>query len=70
MPIIQITIVRGREREKVKNCIRQVARTVSETLNAPLHTVRVMVTEVDPDHFAVGDTLKSEGTPPERSSPR
>jgi 4-oxalocrotonate tautomerase family enzyme len=69
VPIIQITIVRGREQEKVRNCIRQVARTVSETLNAPLHTVRVMVNEVDPDHFAVGDTLKSDATPTERSRP-
>ena len=60
MPIIQITIVLGREREKVKDCIRQVARTVSETLDAPLHTVRVMVNEVDPNHFAVGDTLKGD----------
>jgi len=60
VPIIQITIVLGREREKVKDCIRQVARTVSETLDALLHTVRVMVNEVDPNHFAVGDTLKSD----------
>jgi 4-oxalocrotonate tautomerase family enzyme len=60
MPLVQISIVRGRERETVKECIRQVARTVAETLNAPLATVRVIVTEIEPDHWATGDRLKSD----------
>lgn len=60
MPIVQITMVKGRERPLVEECIRRVARTVSETLGAPLNTVRVAVSEVEPHHFAVGDTLKSE----------
>lgn len=53
-------MVKGRERPLVEECIRRVARTVSETLGAPLNTVRVAVSEVEPHHFAVGDTLKSE----------
>lgn len=60
MPIIQITMVAGRDNEVVENCIRKVAETVSETLNAPIETVRVMVTELPPNRFAVGTKLKSE----------
>ena len=60
MPIVQITLVKGRSRDAVDHCIRQVARTVAATLDAPLETVRVIANEVEPDRFAVGDTLKSD----------
>ena len=36
MPIVQITLVEGRDTAVVKNYIKEVARTVSQTLNAPL----------------------------------
>ena len=60
MPLIQITLVKGRERAVVKECVRRVARTVSEALSAPLPTIRVVVNEVEPDYWAVGDKLKSD----------
>ncbi len=60
MPIIQVTLVEGRAEEKIQQFIRQVARVASETLDAPIHTVRVMVTEVPPTRFAVGERLKSD----------
>jgi 4-oxalocrotonate tautomerase len=60
MPIIQVTLVRGREQATIENFIRQIAQLTSVALEAPLHSVRVMVTEVEPNHFAVGDTLKSD----------
>jgi 4-oxalocrotonate tautomerase len=63
MPIIQVTLVEGRAEEKIQQFIRQVARVASETLNAPIQTVRVMVNEVPPTRFAVGERLKSD--PPE-----
>jgi 4-oxalocrotonate tautomerase len=61
MPVIQITIVKGREDEKIQQCMREVARVVSTTLECPVETVRVMVNEVPPSRFAVGDRLKSDG---------
>ena len=63
MPIVQITLVEGRSQERVQRCIREVAETVSRTLDAPLASVRVMVYNVAPTHFAVGTTLKSESVP-------
>ncbi|QGU06045.1 2-hydroxymuconate tautomerase [Corynebacterium occultum] len=60
MPIIQVTLIEGREDAVVENFIREVARTAAETLDAPLSSVRVMVNTVAPNYFAVGDQLKSE----------
>lgn len=64
MPIVTIDMVAGRDRALVQECLREVARTVSRTLDAPLSSVRVLVNEVDPELWTVGVTLKSE----ERSS--
>jgi 4-oxalocrotonate tautomerase len=69
MPIIQITLVEGRDSQAIERCIKEVAHTVSNTLGAPLNTVRVMVTELPPSRFAVGDVLKSESLG-EKSPPR
>lgn len=60
MPIVQITLVEGRDREALQTCIKQVAQTVADTLDAPLDSIRVHVSEVAPELFAVGTTLKSE----------
>lgn len=64
MPIVQITLVEGRPEEDVQNCIREVARTVQRTLNAPMQSVRVMVNYVPPNRFSVGDRLKSDRPTP------
>lgn len=60
MPLVNISVVEGRDNDAVENCIREVARTVSRTLNAPLETVRVYVTQVPKNRWAVGDRLKSD----------
>ncbi|MBB3342865.1 tautomerase family protein [Luteimonas sp. RC10] len=64
MPIIQITLVEGRDTARVERCIREVARVASETLDAPLASIRVMVNEVPANRFAVGTTLKSDPPTP------
>ena len=60
MPIIQITLLEGREPEVVEQCIRNVAKTVHESLGAPLSAIRVYVNEVPKNYYSVGDKLKSE----------
>ena len=64
MPIVQITLVEGRSEDKVQRCIKEVAETVSRTLDAPLASIRVMVYDVAPTRFAVGTQLKSEAAAP------
>ncbi|WP_298590852.1 tautomerase family protein [uncultured Kocuria sp.] len=63
MPIVTINMVAGRDRAIVQDCLREVAKTVSRTLDAPLSSVRVLVNEVDPELWTVGTTLKSEERP-------
>ncbi|GGG71996.1 hypothetical protein GCM10011374_40930 [Kocuria dechangensis] len=63
MPIVTINMVAGRDRAMVQDCLREVAKTVSRTLDAPLSSVRVLVNEVDPELWSVGTTLKSEERP-------
>jgi 4-oxalocrotonate tautomerase len=60
MPIIQITMLEGRDQETIETCLRNVARTVHESLGAPLSSIRIVVNEVPANRFAVGDVLKSE----------
>ena len=60
MPIVTINMVAGRDRARIQDCLRQVAETVSRTLDAPLSSVRVLANEVDPELWTVGTTLKSE----------
>ncbi|TDL44568.1 tautomerase family protein [Kocuria rosea] len=63
MPIVTINMVAGRDRAVVQDCLREVAKTVSRTLDAPLSSVRVLVNEVDPELWTVGTTLKSDDRP-------
>ncbi len=60
MPLINVTLIEGRSEEVIQGFMKKVARTASEELNAPLESVRVVVQQVPPNHWAVGDKLKSE----------
>ena len=60
MPIVQITMVEGRTADVVKQCIREVARTVHATLGAPLDSIRVVVTQVPGSQWGIGDRTRDE----------
>jgi 4-oxalocrotonate tautomerase len=60
MPIVQITLVEGRDEAHMSECVREVARTVSRILNVPLPSIRVFVNLIKPALFAVGDKTKQE----------
>jgi 4-oxalocrotonate tautomerase len=63
MPIVTINMVTGRDRSVVQECLREVAKTVSRTLDVPVSSVRVLANEIDPELWAVGTALKSEAPP-------
>lgn len=54
MPIVQISVVAGRPPEKITNLIHAVTATVAETLDAPVDTIKVLVTEVAPSNWGSG----------------
>ena len=60
MPIIHVTLVEGRDNEKVEKFIKKVAEVAHEELDAPYPSIRVFVDEIPANRFAVGQTLKSE----------
>jgi 4-oxalocrotonate tautomerase len=60
MPIVHIAIVEGHDAAAIKACVKAVARTVHETLGAPIDTIRVYATTVPAMHWAVGERIKDE----------
>ena len=60
MPIIQISLIEGRDEATVKACLKAVARAVHETLGAPLASIRVYAMETPATHWVIGDQTKDE----------
>jgi 4-oxalocrotonate tautomerase len=60
MPLVQISMVHGRTPEQIRNLIRQVTNSVSDSLAAPIESVKVIVTEVAPTHWGSGELTMAE----------
>jgi 4-oxalocrotonate tautomerase len=60
MPFIQVHLVAGRDPAAVRQCLKEVARTVHRTLGAPLDSIRVAAIEVPPGQWLVGDRTREE----------
>ena len=54
MPIVTISMMEGREPEKIEKMIAAVSDAVAISLDAPLETVRVMVNEMQEHQWGVG----------------
>ncbi len=62
MPIATINIVEGRTDEKKAILIRKVTEAISEAIDAPIETVRVIINEMPKTQFGIGGkTAKSLG---------
>lgn len=60
MPIIEVTITEGRPPEKIRALIHELSVGAQRALDAPLASVRVIVREVPPTHFAAADVTIAE----------
>lgn len=58
MPIIDITLLEGRTNEQKSALITEVTDAVVRALAAPPQTVRVIIRELEPAHFAVAGVPK------------
>ncbi len=54
MPIAQIHILEGRNDEQKERLIREVSEAISRALDAPLTSVRVILSEMPKAHFGIG----------------
>jgi 4-oxalocrotonate tautomerase len=54
MPLVQITLARGRTPEQLEALGAAVTAAVNASIGAPLENVRVVVTECEPELWFVG----------------
>ncbi len=66
MPLVEVTLVEGRPPERLRALISAVTAAVEESIGAPRESIRVVLREVPPTHWAAGDVTISErrGMPP------
>ena len=60
MPLVQISMIEGRDAALVSECARQVARAIHQSLGAPMASIRVLVNEMPATHWTVGDRTRAE----------
>lgn len=60
MPIISVQVLEGRSPEKKRAFMRALAEAAVTTLGVPEQSVRVILTEVPPEHWGVGLKTKAE----------
>jgi 4-oxalocrotonate tautomerase len=54
VPLVQITLARGRTPEQLAALGEKVTAAVADAVGAPAESVRVVVTECEPEHWFVG----------------
>lgn len=60
MPIIEVTIAAGRDPRQLRQLIHELTAAAQRALDAPLPTIRVILHETPPTHFAAGDVTLAE----------
>lgn len=60
MPIVSISVAKGRDAETLRKCIRAVHEAVRDSLGAPEASIRVLVTEVEPELWSSGGQTLAE----------
>jgi 4-oxalocrotonate tautomerase len=59
MPIVEITLIEGRDDEAKERLIGKVTEAIVEAIAAPIDTVRVIIREVPAKHFGAGGVSKA-----------
>ncbi|AOI59199.1 2-hydroxymuconate tautomerase [Burkholderia sp. MSMB0856] len=54
MPIAHLYILEGRDDDKKERLIAEVTEAIHRSLDAPLESVRVIITEMPKAHFGIG----------------
>lgn len=60
MPIIHVQFLEGRAPAQKRELIERLANVVVETLDVPEDAIRIILTEVSPDHWGVGGRSMAE----------
>ncbi|MDC5699178.1 tautomerase family protein [Intrasporangium calvum] len=60
VPLVEITLTEGRSPEQLRTLISTVTHAVSDSVAAPIDSIRVVLREVPTTHFAAGDVTIAE----------
>lgn len=60
MPIIDVTLLEGRSKEAKISLIRELTNAAERAIGAPPASIRVILREVPPEHFAVAGVTKAQ----------
>jgi 4-oxalocrotonate tautomerase len=60
MPIISVSILHGRTPEIKRALMKEIAEAAVRTLGVQEQSVRVILTEIEPDHWGIGTTTKAQ----------
>jgi 4-oxalocrotonate tautomerase len=60
MPIVSVSLASGRTPDEVRALISALTEAVVDSIGADKQSVRVLVTEVSPTHWAAGDITLAE----------
>lgn len=60
MPFIDVTLVAGRTPEQLRTLITRLTDAAVEAIDAPRDSIRVVIREVEPTHWAAGDVTIAE----------
>jgi 4-oxalocrotonate tautomerase len=63
MPLVEVTLIEGRSPESVRALISNVTEAVVASVGSPKESVRVIVREIPPTHWAAGDVTIAERGP-------
>jgi len=60
MPLVEVTLVEGRTPDQLRTLISRLTAAVEESLAAPKQSIRVVLRELPPTHWAAGDVTIAE----------
>ena len=58
MPLVEVTMIEGRSKEKKVALMKRLTDAVEETIGAPRDSIRVVIREIPAEHWAVGGVPK------------
>ena len=60
MPLVQISMLPGRSAEQKRGLLREITEAVVRNCKVPADAVRVLITEIEPEHWAVAGLSRAE----------
>lgn len=58
MPLVEISLLTGRSPDQKRALLKAVTDAVETSIGAPRETIRVILREIPPEHWAVGGIPK------------